>query len=184
MITKWIVPLLAAGTLLAGECTYRIADAEITWEAFKTPAKTGVQGTFGNVKLSAMPDKSEKGLIEGAKAVIDTASIDSKNRGRDAKLVKAFFQVQGVDRIEAVITRVRDGWVDLNITMNGITKEVPMKSETDEREMEAKGWIDLGDFDMLPSLASLNKACYKKHAGKTWQDVALEFKLKTIKKCR
>ena len=179
-----VMAALAVGTLLAQECTWRVKDVEVKWEAFKTPARIGVGGTFGNIKLSAKPDKSKKGLLEGAKVVIETASVDTKNAGRDAKLVKSFFKVQGVDRIEAVVTQVRDGSLDVNVTMNGVSRIVPMKSEWEGDEVEAEGWIDLGDFDMLPSLRAINKACYDKHAGKTWQEVKLEFELKTVEKCK
>ena len=184
---KWIATLslaIAGSTLMAQECTWRVKDVEVKWKAFKTPARIGVGGTFGNIKLSAMPDKTQKGLLEGAKVVIETASVDTKNAGRDAKLVKSFFKVQGVDRIEAVVTEVRDGSVDVNVTMNGISRIVPMKSEWDGDEVEADGWIDLADFKMLPSLRAINKACYDKHAGKTWQEVELKFELKTYKKCK
>ena len=184
MPKKIWMAMLVLGTLWAQECTWRVKDVEIKWEAFKTPARLGVGGTFGNIKLSALPDKTKKGLLKGAKVIIDIASVDTKNAGRDAKLVKSFFQVQGVKRIEAVVTRVRESGVDLNVTMNGISRIVPMKSEWEEDEIEAEGWIDLADFQMLPSLQAINKACYDKHAGKTWQEVKLQFELKTFKKCK
>ena len=184
---KWLTALsvlIAASALIAQECTWRVKDVEVKWKAFKTPARIGVEGTFGNIKLSAMPDKTQRGLLEGTKVVIDTASVDTKNAGRDAKLVKSFFNVQGVDRIEAVVTGVHEGNVDVNVTMNGVSRIVPMKSEWDGDEVKAEGWIDLADFDMLPSLQAINKACYDKHAGKTWQEVELKFELKTYKKCK
>ena len=184
MMKRLAMAALAAGTLWAQECTWRVKDVEVKWKAFKTPAHIGVDGTFGNIKLSAMPDKTQKGLLEGAKVIIDTSSVDTENAGRDAKLVKSFFRVQGVDRIEAVVTDVRDDSVDVNVTMNGISRIVPMKSERDDEKIEAEGRIDLADFDMLPSLQAINKACYDKHAGKTWPEVELKFELETYMKCK
>ena len=179
-----IATMLAASMLLAQECTWRVKDVQVEWEAFKTPLKIGVEGSFGTVKLSAMPDKSVDGLLEGAKVVIETDSVDSKNRGRDAKLVKFFFQIQGVGTITAEIKSVRKELVDVEITMNGVTRVVPMKLERDDDKVEAEGVIDLADFDMLPSLESLNKACYDPHQGKTWQDVELSFELQLAEKCK
>jgi hypothetical protein len=67
--------------------------------------------------------------------------------------------------------------------MNNITKEVLMDLDFDKDEIEAKGRIDLADFAMLPSLKSINTACYDLHKGKTWQDVEIEFEIKTHKRC-
>jgi polyisoprenoid-binding protein YceI len=167
------------------ECSYRVKDIDVEWKAFKTPMKVGVGGTFGTIKLSAKPDKSVDGLLEGAKAVIETSSVDSKNKGRDAKLVKFFFKTQGVDTITAEIKRVDKEIAEVAITMNGVTRTVPMKLEREEEgKVEAEGVIDLADFDMLPSLQSINKACYDLHKGKTWQDVELEFELQIVEKCK
>jgi polyisoprenoid-binding protein YceI len=184
-MTRKILALVATAALaLAQECSYRVKDVEVTWEAYKTPLKTDVEGGFGTIKLSAKPDKSVDGLLEGAKVVIETASVDSKNAARDAKIVKYFFQAQGVDTITAEIKKVHDDLVDVEVTMNGVTRTVPMKLEHDGDKVEAEGVIDLADFDMLPSLASLNKACYKPHQGKTWQDVELSFELRIAEKCK
>ena len=179
-----IVMIAAASMLLAQECTWRVKDVQVEWEAFKTPLKVGVKGSFGTIKLSAMPDKNVDGLLEGAKVVIETASVDSKNRGRDAKLVKFFFRTQGVETITAEIKSLHKEIADVEITMNGVTRTVPMKLERDDDNVEAEGVIDLADFDMLPSLESLNKACYDKHQGKTWQDVELSFELQLAEKCK
>ncbi|WP_457596879.1 YceI family protein [Hydrogenimonas sp.] len=185
MVAKMVVATMAAASiLLAQECTWKVKDVEVEWEAFKTPAKIGVKGSFGNIKLSARPQKSRDALLKGAKVVIDTASVDSKNKGRDAKLVKFFFKTQGVDTITARVVDVQKERCDVNITMNGITRTVPFKLEREDDEVEAEGYIDLADFDMLPSLKSINKACYELHQGKTWQDVKLEFELKTAEICK
>lgn len=176
--------LFATLSLFATECTYRVMDFDIEWEAYKTPAKIGVEGTFGNIKLSAMPDKTVTGLLEGAKVVIDTNSVNSKNSGRDAKLVKFFFNTQGVKTITAEIKKVKESSADMEITMNGVTRTVPMKLEFDGEDVKAEGYIDLADFDMLPSLQSINKACYDLHKGKTWQDLKIEFEIKTMEKCK
>lgn len=179
-----LLSILTAGIMLAEECTYRVKDIDITWKAYKTPAKIGVEGTFNAIKLSAMPDKSPKELLEGAKVIIDTRSVDSKNSGRDAKLVKFFFNVQGVETITAEVKRLVKNTAEVDITMNGVTRTIPMTVDFDDDEIEAEGYIDLGDFDMLPSLESITKACYDLHKGKTWQDVKISFDIKTMEKCK
>ncbi|WP_300367889.1 YceI family protein [Hydrogenimonas sp.] len=179
-----VISLLTATFIMAGECTYKVKDIDVTWEAYKTPAKIGVDGTFEAIKLSALPDKSPEALLEGARISIDTQSVNSKNSSRDAKLVKFFFNVQGVKTITAEVKRVDKERADVEITINDVTKIVPMKVEFDEDAIEAEGYIDLADFDMLPSLESITKACFDLHKGKTWQDVKIGFDIKTSEKCK
>ena len=86
--------------------------------------------------------------------------------------------VQNVEMITAKITKVEGNVLHVAISMNGKTLDVPMKYEVEDDEVEAEGVIDLADFEMLPALHAINKACYDLHQGKTWQDVELEFELK------
>ena len=181
----WIVGLT---TLWAQspECSWRVKDFDVTWTAYKTPFKIGVSGSFDTVKLHAKPAESEAALLKNATVTIETDSVDSGNKGRDKKLVQAFFNVQGIDTIEAKTVYVDNekGIITLDITMNGITRRVPMHLKKGDDALVADGVIDLGDFDMLPSLHALTKACEKPHQGKTWQDVNLIFRLWLAKKCR
>jgi len=165
-------------------CTWRVKNVEIGWEAFKTPLKIGVKGGFGTVKLSAKPDESIDGLLEGARVIVETESIDSDNRARDAKLVKSFFRIQGVQTVTAQIVRVLDDIVEVEITMNGQTRTVPMRLTRGEERVEAVGVLDLADFRMLPSLTALNEACKEPHQNKTWQDVKISFTLDLTQKCK
>lgn len=167
------------------QCTWRAKDFDVTWTAYKTPFKIGVSGSFGTVKLRAKPAESETALLKNASVTIETDSVDSGNKGRDKKLVQAFFNVQGIKSIEAktVDLNHEKGIITMAITMNGITRRVPMHLKKEENALIAEGVIDLGDFDMLPSLQALTKACEKPHQGKTWQDVNLQFKLWLKQKC-
>jgi len=180
---KIILILLALATVaFAGECRYQAQQINVGWEAYKTPLKIGVGGTFDKVAIKAADTSSKKSFLQTSTLTIDTASINSKNRGRDAKLVKYFFAVQGVKNITAKVVAVSDKIINIDITMNGITKTVPMKLNATDK-VEAQGYIDLADFNMLASLAGINKACFSKHKGKTWQDVAIKFELEIHKDC-
>lgn len=63
------------------------------------------------------------------------------------------------------------------ITMNDKSLNIPMNYTANDGVITAKGTIDLADFAMIPSLKSINKACYDLHQGKTWQDVDIAFTL-------
>jgi len=181
---KKILFLLMSVTLMfAGQCQYEVKKLDVDWEAYKTPLKLGVKGTFDDVVIASTDRSSQDALLNTATITIDTSKINSKNAGRDAKLVKAFFGAQGVKKITVKVASVQKKIINLNITMNNITKTVPMKIDFDNDEVEAEGYIDLADFDMLPSLKSINKACYDLHKGKTWQDVKIKFELETQKHC-
>lgn len=178
--------LLIAGSVFA-ECTYQAEHADVTWKAFKSYEKIGVGGSFDHVVLrSKSADSIEKALLSST-ITIDASSINSGNPGRDATLSSAFFMVQNIHSITAKVALVfvKEGIVQINISMNGVTKTIPMSyTVSGEEKIIGKGTIDLADFGMIPSLQSLNKACFDLHSGKTWQDVEIGFEIPIKKMCR
>lgn len=180
----FLVSALALATLLQAECHYDAHKSDLDFKAYKTPLKIGVKGTFDKYTLHTQPSISQKELLTSSSVTIDTTSVNTGNKGRDAKLVAKFFEVQGVKTITAKVIGYDKNVADVAITMNGVTKTVPMKVEFDDDEIELKGVLDLADFTMLPSLKSITQACYALHKGKTWQDVNLEFEIKTTKSCK
>jgi len=159
----------------------------VAWMAYKTPAKKGVSGVFDNAKYTpiAKDGKNFREILVGSKLSIDTSSVNSKNKGRDAKLVKFFFEKMSSKKIEAKIVNIkadkkvkgkpRTGVVTLEITMNNITKKVPMTYSFSNSVFSAKGTIDIFDFSANKALISINKACFDLHQGKTWNDVTIAF---------
>ncbi len=166
-----------AALLVSSAFAYEAHNIEVEFTAFKTYLKKGVKGKFEKVTLHSQKADSLEAMLLNTAVTIDTKSINSGNKARDAKLVNKFFLVQNNGSIEAKIVKVDPKTLTIALTLNGITKNVPLKYEVEHDEVEAKGVIDLGDFDMLPSLRSINKACYALHQGKTWQDVDIEFEL-------
>jgi len=181
---KILLFLLSATAIFASQCNYDLKELKIDWKAYKTPLKIGVGGTFDDVKIKTSDKSSTKMFLESSTIVINTATVDSKNAGRDAKLVKYFFNIQGVKDIKVKVVSIKDKIITVAISMNGVTKNVPMKLDLEANEAEAKGFIDLADFKMIPSLKSINKSCYVLHKGKTWRDVEIDFALKTTKHCK
>ena len=175
--------LLFATTLFSAECTYETHSPKVSWKAFKTYEKAGVGGSFEQALFKNSPAKSIEESLIGNTITLQTKSINSGNASRDATLVKAFFDVQKSETITAVIESVKNSKAYVSITMNGVKKLIPMPYTIDENGIIAKGTIDLGDFMMLPSLSSINKACYELHEGKTWQDVEIGFKMNFTKVC-
>ena len=159
----------------------------VAWTAYKTASKIGVSGTFDKVdyKRVVKSGKNFREILVGSSVNIDTSSVNSKNTGRDVKLVKFFFKQMNENTMNAKITdikadkklkgKARTGVVTLDVTMNGVTKSVPMKYSYDSGVFSAKGNIDIFDFSASKALSSINKACFDLHKGKTWNDVSIAF---------
>jgi hypothetical protein len=161
----------------------------VNWKSFKTPLKLGVGGTFNDVKTNNLASASSlQELLEKSEVIINTKNVNSKNPGRDAKLVSFFFEkMEGKDINAKVISLNGDslsGKVIISVLMNGVTKEVPMKYTVNTEHFEAKGVLDVADFSALPALDSINKACFALHQGKTWQDVEIAFSFTMKKSCK
>ena len=169
--------LILASLMALNVFGYEATSVDVDFKAFKTPMKKGVKGSFDHVELHSHKGASLKEMLLGTSVMIQTSSVDSKNKARDKKLVEHFFNVQNVKTITAKITKVEGNVLHVAISMNGKTLDVPMKYEVEKNEVEAEGVVDLADFNMLPALHSITKACYDLHQGKTWQDVELEFEL-------
>ena len=159
----------------------------VNFEAYKTPLKIGVSGTFDKfLYIPNLPSgKNFREIFVGSSVLIDTSSVNSQNKGRDNKLVKFFFDKMVSTSIEAKIVdykpnkrykgKPKTGLFMVKITMNGVTKTIPMKYSYSKGKMQAKGVIDIFDFSANKSLQELNRACYKLHKGKTWNDVSISF---------
>ncbi|WP_324172835.1 YceI family protein [Sulfurimonas sp.] len=159
----------------------------VSWKAYKTPAKLSVGGTFDSVKYTANAPKGNnfREILVGSSVIIDTASVNSKNNDRNVKLVKFFFEKMSSKNITAKIVDIKSdkrirgkaktGVMSVAVTMNGVTKNVPMKYVFNNGDFNAIGSIDLLDFSASKALSSINKACFDLHKGKTWSDVTIGF---------
>jgi len=159
----------------------------INWKAYKTPAKIGVGGIFDKVIYTPASKEGHnfRQILVGSTVSIDTKSVNSKNKGRDAKLVSFFFEQMTGDTLTAKIVDIhaksketgkpKTGTLIAEITMNAITKKIPMNYIFDQGTLKADGTIDLFDFSASKALQAVNKACFEKHQGKTWNDVSIGF---------
>jgi len=188
-MNKIIFSLLTFSALTyAGGCVLTQSDEmKVTWKAYKTLAKLGVGGEFTSVNYS--PNKKEgknfEELLVGSTVSIDISKIDTKNEGRDKTLVESFFGKLTGKTIEGKIVAIKakkrekgkpyTGTLDVNITMNDKSLQVPMSYIYDKESFKADGIIDLFDFQAKSALSSINKSCYDLHKGKTWNDVSISF---------
>lgn len=182
MKTFILAGLLIVSSAFA-ECTYYSENAKVTWKAFKTYEKIGVGGTFDRAVFSPKSAKTIEDFLTQSHITIETASVNSGNAGRDATLVSSFFKVQNADSITAKILSAKESKAQVEITMNGVSRTIPMSYSVQEGKIVGKGVIDLGDFAMLKSLQSINTTCFNLHAGKTWQDIEIGFEIPVANNC-
>lgn len=185
-LTILVVQTLSASSF-AKECKIVINknDVLVNWTAFKTPAKVGVGGQFRNLGIPETISASNfKEIFNTTNFNIDSASVYTRNSGRDAKIVKYFFQpmMGGLD-IKGSFQYESEESLTLKIKMNGVEQKVPLKLTTTENSVEAKGILDVFDFSMKKSLTGINQACFDLHQGKTWNDVEIGFSFKYTKNC-
>ncbi len=182
--------LLLAGTLLyaKGGCTLVQNDTvDIVWQAYKTPEKIGVKGKLPSLSYTPAhkEGKNFKALFEGATVAIDTTKVDTGNSVRDGKLVTFFFKQMKAPKISGKILSVTPdahtkgkpytGKLEVALTMNGKTVNTTLDYHYEKEVFKAQGNIDLMDFAAGTALASINRACYDLHKGKTWSDVSIGF---------
>ena len=179
---------ISTSAMAAGnDCTYQIdsENVDIKWEAFKTPAKVGVGGQFKKVSInSKKKGKSISDIVNSAKIVIDASSVSTKNKGRDLKIAKFFFStMEGGSKIDVRTVETTRDKILISVTMNGQTRDVPLRYKELKENFEAEGVIDVLDFAMSDELAAITKACEQKHEGKTWSDVNIKISAKFKKMC-
>ena len=193
--TIFLVLALSAGEmgLKGGGCTLTQDGAvEVDFTAYKTASKIGVNGTFDKVTYNskAKSGKNFREIFVGSSVNIETSSVNSNNKARDNKLVKFFFEKMIGKNISAKILdykpnkrfkgKPKTGIFIVEVTMNGISKIVPMSYIFNKGDISAKGVIDIFDFNANKALSSINKACFDLHKGKTWNDVSIGFKTKVL----
>ena len=197
---KSLVAVLMAFSLLSsanasektGCVLAQSGDVEVSWIGYKTPKKVGVGGVFDKVAYTPVTKEGEnfRSILVGSSVVIDSSSVNSKHADRDAKLAKFFFGMMKDKNINAKIVdikadpRVKDaprtGVVDVEIEMNGVKKVVPMTYSFANETFEAKGSIDILDFQANSALKGINEACFDLHEGKTWSEAGIGFKMKIL----
>ncbi len=188
----FLISLVNSDSFAKDSCTIeQVGDVKVGFEGYKTDFKAGVSSQFKSVKYSVGSKKANnlKELLIGSSVVIDTKNIKSDSAAISENIIKFFFDILESDKIKAEIidvnaTNRRRGNLSVDITMNGVTKRVAMSYVFRENSIFGLGKIDIVDFNAGKALASLNKACFDVHLGKTWEDVGINFEIPVKKVCK
>jgi polyisoprenoid-binding protein YceI len=157
-----------------------VADStQVSWTAYKTTEKVPVGGSFTQIELQRTQEgNTYQEVLEGSIFSIPVTSVFTNNPERDGKLINFFFNaLKNTELIKGEIHFKGDNTV-LALTINGVTKDVPVETTFENNKFAVNGVINLEDFDALGAVESINKACFDLHKGadgvsKTWSDVAI-----------
>jgi len=161
-------------------------NAVINWTAYKTTEKIPVKGVFKEVTiLNKIKAQNPSEAINGLEFEIPVASIFSNDSIRDYKLTTFFFGVmQNTLQLKGKINAEVNGTGIVNLTMNGLTKDLPFTYEIQGENIEINAIMDVDNWQAQTAIESLNKVCIDKHKAadgisKTWSEVAINVQIKT-----
>ncbi|NVJ53192.1 MAG: YceI family protein [Campylobacteraceae bacterium] len=154
-------------------------DLKVGWTGYKTEKKVGVSGTFKDVDLQITKNDDFVKFLKSAKVKIDTSSLDSGLEIRNKSMVSTLFSLKSSEKILASIANINEnnGALTLMLTMNEVTKSIPMKYSVKDNKVVASGVIDILDYSMSESFAKFAKECFNLHKGKTFSEVTISFEL-------
>ncbi len=147
------------------------SSAEVHWTVYKTTARVPVNGQFKEVSIVTGPPKASFAeYLKSVKFDIPVAGTITGDAARDAKIIEFFFgKMSETDRIIGSAQNVagddHSGSATFTVTMNGVTKEVPMSYTFDNGKLMMKGKLNLDDWNSQEAMKSLNEACKEKHTG-------------------
>lgn len=174
------VTLLLLSTFIAspiwGAClSTSPKEIELTWKAFKTAHRLGVEGTFKTLHFAQTPkgENIAQALLSTT-FNIDPSSVATGMSNRDQSLAKYFFADLA---ITGRVVKVSEKILELQIELNKVQKTIPMRYEINGRKLSASGFLDVLDFALAPQLQALTRACLALHEGKTWSDVEIHVKV-------
>jgi hypothetical protein len=159
-----------------------LADSTIiSWTAYKTTAKVPVKGQFSELIIeNAKKDSTMLGALNGLKFKIPVNSLFTNDTLRDGKLKKFFFgSMQNTNFIKGVLHMNNENTSMVELTMNGITRELPIAYIITDQKVTIVGNMELDNWQAKAALEALNLVCKDLHTGddgisKTWSDVKIE----------
>jgi len=153
----------------------------IKWTGYKTTSKIPVNGTFEILEVSNIKEApTAVEALSGTKFSIPVSSLVSGDADRDSKLKQLFFGVMDATvSLTGTVNLNEDGTGNINLSMNGVSKEIPVTFTVKDQIVNLEGTLDIvNDFSAQAALESINTACLELHKGpdgvsKTWSEVAI-----------
>lgn len=158
------------------------SETQLQFVAYKTTDKAPVKGVFETLEFEERTNTDLSKLLNGLDFSIPVSSLFTNDATgtRDPKIKEFFFgKMVNAELLSGKIL-FEGGNYFAEISMNDVTNKVPLNVELlDGNFLSATTTINLGEWDALDALASLNEVCFDLHKGsdgvsKTWEDVTVE----------
>ena len=152
----------------------------VKWIAYKTTDKVAVKGNFDSIKITnSKKAATVEEALNGILFSIPVSSIFSNEATRDSKLKQFFFAAMKNTEFISGTFDINEKGSFVNITMNGISKTIPIELIIEGQTASFSNTLNLNDWDLGNAIASLNKACFDLHKGpdgvsKTWDEVEIK----------
>jgi len=152
-------------------------DLAVKWTGYKTEKKVPVSGTFNTIKFDIKSSDNLSTFLKSSIVTIESSSLESKNPARNLNMTSTLFSIATSKVIEGNISDVNEmkKSLTLNVSMNEITKAIPMMYEINDGKIVAKGSIDILNFGMKNSFMAFAKKCAAFHQNKSFSEVGIEF---------
>lgn len=150
---------------------------KVKWTAFKTTDKVAVGGSFTQIEVKDLKTgNTPEEVLEGVAFSIPVSSLFTNNEDRDYKLKTIFFGTLKNTELLSGILNFRDNQLFMTLSMNDVTKQIPLEYTFENNLFSMKTTLNLNDFGGELAVAAINKACYELHKGpdgvsKTWETV-------------
>lgn len=161
----------------------------LNWTAYKTTDKIPVKGVFQEIKIeNNKTSGTAAGVLDGLEFEIPVSGIFSNDSIRDWKLREYFFGVmKNTLKLNGKFHTQEDGKGVINLTMNGLSKDLPFTFKVVDDEIILNATMDLDTWQSQAAISSLNVVCNDKHKGadgvsKTWNEVAINAQIKVVSK--
>ncbi|MFT7251718.1 MAG: hypothetical protein ACI9FW_001461, partial [Flavobacterium sp.] len=139
---------------------------KVKWTAFKTTDKVAVGGSFTQIELKDVKTgNTPEEVLEGVAFSIPVSSLFTNNEDRDYKLKTIFFATLKNTELLSGILNFRDNQLFMTLSMNDVTKQIPLEYTFENNLLNMKTTLNLNDFGGETALAAINKACYELHKG-------------------
>lgn len=153
----------------------------INWIAYKTTQKLPVKGQFTKVTIENTKNASTVlEALNGLKFSIPVSSLFTNDTIRDGKLKKFFFgTMKNTNNIYGTLTMNNETSGFVELTMNGISKMLPITCVIDNQKVRIEAQMNLDNWQAQLAIKALNIACKGLHTGddgisKTWNNVKIE----------
>lgn len=191
--------LFITGQVWAVTCTYAPDEKGFGFDftAFAATDKSYVvsKNQFKDYKVA-----SETGKLKGATIEIQSSTVDTShdlNNGTGGSWPESLVPIRNMNvanslfgnfvdpLIKAKILDIQDDKIMLEVDMNGVKRQVPMKFTVDDNGLlQADGALDILDFDGKSAFTKFEAVCtHAWHKGKSWTDVEIKFHVPVKKQC-